>query len=58
MRGPAPSRPRLRTERGVVFPSPVVILTVVAIFAAAVAYLATQGRPPTEREVTITSGQP
>jgi hypothetical protein len=42
----------------VVFPSPVVILTVVAIFAAAVAYLATQGQPPTEREVTITAAQP
>jgi hypothetical protein len=63
MRDPSPSRPatisaRTRTERGVVFPSPVVILTVVAIFAAGVAYLATQGQPPTEREVTITAAQP
>ncbi len=53
-----PTGPRLRTERGVVFPSPVVILTIVAIFAAGVAYVATQGKPPTEREVTITSAQP
>jgi len=42
----------------VVFPSPVVVLTIVAIFAAGVAYLATQGQPPTEREVTITAAQP
>jgi hypothetical protein len=35
-----------------------VVLTVVAIFAAGVAYLATQGQPPTEREVTITAAQP
>jgi hypothetical protein len=60
MRPTSPSRPRIRTrtERGVVFPSPVVILTIVAIFAAGVAYVATQGKPPTEREVTITSAQP
>jgi hypothetical protein len=35
-----------------------VVLTIVAIFAAGVAYLATQGQPPTEREVTITAAQP
>ncbi len=34
-------------------PSPVVILSIIAIAMAAVAYLATQGAPPTEREVTI-----
>ncbi len=53
-----PHRLRSRGERGVVFPSPVVILSIVAIAAAAVAYLATQGQPPTEREVTITAAQP
>ena len=60
MRPTSPSRPlspRIRTERGVVFPSPVVILTIVAIFTAGVAYLATQGKPPTEREVTITAAE-
>jgi LytR cell envelope-related transcriptional attenuator len=55
---PSPAPRRVRTERGVVFPSPVVILSVVAIFAAAVAYLATQGQPPTEREVAITAASP
>jgi hypothetical protein len=35
-----------------------VILTIVAIFAAGLAYVATQGKPPTEREVTITAAQP
>jgi hypothetical protein len=55
---PSPARRRIRTEHGVVFPSPVVILSVVAIFAAAVAYLATQGQPPTEREVAITAASP
>jgi hypothetical protein len=32
-------------------------LTIVAIFTAGVAYLATQGKPPTEREVTITAAE-
>jgi hypothetical protein len=54
---PSPAR-RIRTERGVVFPSPVVILTIVAIFTAGVAFVATQGKPPTEREVAITAAQP
>ena len=58
MRPTSPSRLRLRSERGVVFPSPVVILTIVAIFAAGVAFVATQGQPPTEREVTITAAEP
>jgi hypothetical protein len=43
---------RRRNQRGVVFPSPVVILSVVAVAMAAIAYVATRGQEPTEREVT------
>ena len=52
------SRRRSRGERGVVFPSPVVILSVVAVAMAAIAYVATQGQPPTEREVTRVAAEP
>ena len=48
---------RLRDERGVVFPSPVVMLSVVAVAMAGVAYVATQSEAPVEREVT-TVAQP
>jgi hypothetical protein len=48
---------RVRDERGVVFPSPVVMLSVVAVAMAGIAYVATQGEAPTEREV-ITTAQP
>jgi hypothetical protein len=47
----------LRDERGVVFPSPVVMLSVVAVAMAGVAYVATQSEAPAEREVT-TVAQP
>ena len=53
-----PHRLRSRGERGVVFPSPVVILSVVAVAMAGIAYVATQGQPPTEREVTRVSTTP
>ena len=47
---------RVRPLRaGVVFPSPVVILSIVAVAMAGIAYVATRGQPPTEREVTIAS---
>jgi hypothetical protein len=52
------SRLRSRGERGVVFPSPVVILSVVAVAMAAIAYVATQGQPPTERGVTRVAAEP
>ncbi len=52
------SQRRFRGERGVVFPSPVVILSVVAVAMAGIAYVATQGQPPTEREVTRVSTTP
>ena len=47
----------VRNERGVVFPSPVVMLSVVAVAMAGVAYVATRSDPPAEREVT-TVAQP
>ncbi|MCD4526477.1 LytR C-terminal domain-containing protein [Nocardioides sp. cx-173] len=51
-------RARRRDERGVVFPSPVVMLSIVAVAMAAVAFLATRGAEPTEREVVASSGEP
>ena len=50
-RGRAPYAAR-RDERGVAFPSPVVLLSIVAIAMAVLAYVATGHQPPTEREVT------
>ncbi len=47
-----------RNQRGVAFPSPVAMLSVIAVAMAGVAYVATQGEEePTEREVT-TVAQP
>ena len=48
---------RVRNQRGVVMPSPVVMLTVIAVAMAAIAYVATRGGEPTEREVTTVSGE-
>ena len=44
-----------RNQRGVAFPSPVAILSIVAIAMAGITYVATQGEEPTEREVTTVS---
>jgi hypothetical protein len=44
-----------RDERGVVFPSPVVILSVVAVAMAAVAFVATRDSAPDEKEITTIS---
>ena len=41
-----------RNQRGVAFPSPVALLSVLAVAMAGIAYVATQGEEPTEREVT------
>jgi hypothetical protein len=46
---------RLRDERGVVFPSPVVILSVVAVAMAGVAFLVTRDDAPADREITTVS---
>ena len=45
----------IRNQRGVAFPSPVVILSILAIAMAGITYVATQGEEPTEREVTTVS---
>jgi LytR cell envelope-related transcriptional attenuator len=46
---------RVRDERGVVFPSPVMILSILAVAMAGVAWVATRHHEPTERLVTPTS---
>jgi hypothetical protein len=43
---------RVRNQRGVVFPSPVVMLSIIAVAMAGIAFVATRGQEPTEREVT------
>ena len=50
-RGRAPYAAR-RDEAGVAFPSPVVLLSIVAVAMAALAFVATGHQPDTEREVT------
>ncbi len=42
---------RARDERGVAFPSPVVMLSVVAVAMASVAFIATRDTQPTERRI-------
>ncbi len=50
-----PARPRTRRdERGAVLPSPVVLLSVVAVILAAVAFVATRGDEPAERDISAT----
>ncbi len=46
---------RARNERGVVTPSPVVMLSVIAVAMAGIAFVATRGGEPTEREVATVS---
>jgi hypothetical protein len=48
---------RSRDQRGVVFPSPVVILSILAVAMAGVAWVATRHQAPTERLVTSSSHQ-
>lgn len=45
---------RSRSQRGAVLPSPVVLLSVLAVVLAAVAFFATRGDEPTERDVSAT----
>ena len=47
--------PRGRDERGLVFPSPLVILSVIAVAMAGIAFVATRGGEPAEREITTIS---
>ena len=54
----ARSGPRARNQRGVIFPSPVVMLSIIAIAMAGIAYVATRGQEPTERELTTVAQRP
>jgi len=45
------SAPRGRDERGVAFPSPVVMLSVLAVAMASITFVATRDQAPTERRV-------
>ncbi|MGB0101017.1 MAG: LytR C-terminal domain-containing protein [Nocardioides sp.] len=47
---------RQRNQLGVVMPSPVVMLSVIAVAMAAIAFVATRGGEPAEREVTPVAG--
>jgi len=49
------ARRHARDERGVVFPSPVVILSAIAVAMAAVAFVATRDSPPEDKEITTIS---
>jgi hypothetical protein len=51
----APSAARRRDERGVAFPSPVVMLSIIAVAMAGFAFVATSGQEPTEKRITTTS---
>ena len=51
---PSPGRRSLRRprdEQGVAFPSPLVMLSVVAVAMASITFVATRDQPPTERRV-------
>jgi LytR cell envelope-related transcriptional attenuator len=45
-------RNRARNERGVAHPSPLVMLSVVAVAMAGIAFVATRDQPETERQIT------
>ena len=49
---------RTRNQRGVIFPSPVVMLSIIAVAMAGIAYVATRGQEPTERELTTVAQRP
>jgi len=46
---------RLRDQRGVVFPSPVVILSVIAVAMAGVAFVVTRDSAPEDRQIATVS---
>jgi LytR cell envelope-related transcriptional attenuator len=48
---------RRRNQRGIVFPSPVMILSIVAVAMAGVAWFATRHHDATEQQVTSSSSQ-
>ncbi len=49
---------RRRDQRGAILPSPVVMLSIIAVTMAAVTFVATRGDEPTEREVTPVAQEP
>lgn len=49
------ARFRRRDERGVAFPSPVVMLSIIAVAMAGFAFVATSDEEPTERRITTAS---
>ena len=49
---------RSRTERGVAFPSPLVMLSIIAIAMAGFAFVATRDAGPVERKVTTAAATP
>ena len=52
---PTRTRPtRARSERGAVLPSPVVLLSILAVALAAVAFVTTRGDGPVERDISAT----
>ena len=53
--GRIPRADRQRDQRGVAFPSPVAILSIVAVAMAGLTLFATRNPAPTEREVTTVS---
>jgi hypothetical protein len=50
-----PSPRRLRDERGVAFPSPLVMLSVIAVAMAGIAFVATDDEPALERRISTTA---
>jgi hypothetical protein len=52
---PSPDQNRRRDQRGAVLPSPVVLLSIIAVVVAAVAFVATRDAEPKEREITTAS---
>jgi hypothetical protein len=47
--------PRSRSERGVAFPSPLVMLSVIAIAMAGISFVATKDQPAFERRISTTA---
>jgi len=48
----------VRNDRGAVFPSPVVMLSIIAVVMAGIAFVATRSDEPTERKVTTVAQDP
>jgi len=54
---PTGTSARRRDQRGIVFPSPVMILSIIAVAMAGVAWFATRHHEPTEQRVTPSSAE-